>query len=358
MNDSTLLCNFGFSSNQSDKGGFMKALSQLHKAIFVILAFLFFQFFPVEPSAGPIRKWLQKENEPPGKAVQLFSVRHNGHERQYYVHVPSSYNSKNPTPVILVFHGGGGNALNAMKSTQMNQTSEKYGFLAVYPQGLGPKRRGKIIGTWNADRCCGTAEKNQTDDVGFTSAMIDDLAKHFNVDTRRIFATGHSNGALFSYKLACELSDRIAAIAPNSGQDSLNSCRPQRPIAIIHFHGTADQSAKYEGGHCGGRLGDDGWDCVSVPEYVDQWRKLDGCSDEKRVVYRKGAATCVSYDACSNGVEVVLCTIEGAGHTWPGGEYDRDGLLWKKLVGPLSHDISANEAMWKFFKKHPMPKRN
>lgn len=271
--------------------------------------------------------------------------------------MPASYNPKNPTPVILIFHGGGGNALNAMKSTQMNETSEKYGFLAVFPQGTGPERRGKIIGTWNADRCCGTVEKNHTDDVGFTSAMIDDLAKHFNVDLERIFATGHSNGALFCYKLACELSDRIAAIAPNSGQDSLDSCQVKRPVAIIHFHGTADQSAKYQGGQCGGRLGDDGWECMSVPEYIDAWRKMDGCSEDKKVTYQKGAATCMTYGSCPDGVEVTLCTIEGAGHTWPGGQYDRDGFLWKKFVGPLSDDISANETMWEFFKKHPMKKK-
>ncbi len=301
-----------------------------------------------------------KPPEPPpdqnihlGPGDYTFSLFHAGLTRVYLVHVPSSYEYGTPIAVILNFHGGGGNAENQAIQSQMNVSSNHEGYIAVYPNGTGKTVAGHLFGTWNAGRCCGYAKDNAIDDVGFTSALIDDLESKFSVDSKRVFATGHSNGALFSYQLACELSDRIAAIAPNAAQDSVIQCNPSRKVPVMHFHGTADPAALFNGGHCGGRLTTDaGWDCQSVPDYLNEWRIRNGCSIDLNVTYQTGDATCRTYQNCSDNAEVVLCTMEGAGHTWPDGQY---AGLGEALVGKISRDISANAEMWKFFQAHPLP---
>lgn len=283
-----------------------------------------------------------------------FTIQHNGTQRRYLVHAPASYDKSKPTPVVMVFHGGGSNPEGIMKQSQMNKKSDSAGFIAVYPAGTGPKLLGKTVGTWNAGRCCGYAKDNKIDDVGFVEAVLDDLGTKFNIDNKRIYSTGHSNGALFSYRLACELSDRIAAIAPNSAQDSLDNCMPSRKVSVMHFHGTADPSAFYNGGHCGGRTKDEGWDCSSVEDYIKKWSQINGCENRTKVIYQNGNATCISYEGCDEGSEVILCSITGAGHTWPGGQELFDTSAWREMVGAISYDISANDMMWEFFKRHSL----
>ncbi len=288
-----------------------------------------------------------------GPGEYTFTLTSGNLERTYQAHVPSSYTPGKAIPVILNFHGGGGDMENARKSTLMDDNADQEGYIVVYPQGTGKTVGKKTLGTWNAGRCCGYAEENNIDDVQFVNDLLDDLEKKFTVDTKRIYSTGHSNGALFSYRLACDLSERIAAIAPNSAQDSLDECTPTRKVPVIHFHGTADPAAVYDGGHCGGRAGGDpGWECSSVPDYLDQWAQQNGCSLTSVVSYQNGDATCKQYKNCD--ADVTLCTIEGSGHTWPGGAYYPNTEFWKKAVGPLSHDISANDMMWQFFKAHPL----
>ncbi len=291
------------------------------------------------------------KNESGDYAVTLV---HQGINRSYLVHVPVTYSKDKPTPVVLSFHGGGANAEQQMNQSLMNTTSDKEGFIVVYPEGTGKKALGKIFGTWNAGKCCGYAEENKIDDVDFVRQLITDLEKKFNIDSKRIYATGHSNGALMSYRLACDLADKIAAVAPNSGQDPLDICKPVRPISVLAFHGTADPAATYTGGHCGGKTaGDPGWECDSVENYNKEWAAIDKCDSSKNeVIYQKGDATCTVYTSCAKNAEVGLCKIVGAGHTWPGGVYVG---LGERAIGKISQDISANEVMWDFFQKHPLP---
>ena len=154
------------------------------------------------------------------------TVMSGGMKRFYNVHVPSSYVSSQPTPVVLNFHGGGGNPGTQRTISRMNQASERDGFIVVYPQGTGARWR--LINphgyTWNAGSCCGWAMKNGIDDVGFTRDLLSDLERQVNVDRDRVFATGISNGAMMCFRLACELSDRIAAIAPISGTMVVTGC--------------------------------------------------------------------------------------------------------------------------------------
>lgn len=289
-------------------------------------------------------------------------------DRSFFVHIPDAIAGQKNLPVVIALHGGGGNAAQFRSQTGLDEIADRNGFIVVYPNGtaglLGNFR------TWNAGRCCGTAVKNNIDDVGFISDVIDVLAKKYAIDRQRVYATGHSNGAMMSYRLACELSDKIAAIAPNSGQRVFDNCHPTHSVAVLHIHGTADPCALYNGGkQCGGcfsqvlglHLPNDTWACAPVKESVASYAALNGCSAETKVVFTKGAVICERYQDCPGNAPVELCSIKGAGHRWPGStdigpsacKQDRSRRIcarYAETVGPANDDIDAGEFMWRFFK--------
>jgi len=276
------------------------------------------------------------------------SITVNNWNRHYLVHVPPGYNSSQPTPVVLAYHGGGANAENMVAFSGLNSKADQAGFIVVYPGGTG--RLSKLL-TFNAGNCCGYAMANQIDDVEFTRKLLDDLARSANINPKRIYATGMSNGGIMAYRLASELSDRIAAIAPVSGPMGTESCHPKRPVSIIHFHGTEDEHAPYRGGK---GKGPSGTNFYSVEHSIQAWVKANACSKEPLVESlpdKTNDGTSVirkTYGSGRDGTEVVLVTIEGGGHTWPGQEPRL------KTLGRASKDISANDLMWEFFEKHPM----
>lgn len=299
-----------------------------------------------------------------------FSLVHAGLTRKYKVHIPQSYDKNKRGSVVLAFHGGGGNAKDSIDYFQLNGKSDKEGFIVVYPEGTGLLIKRKVLGSWNAGRCCPPPSDNNVDDVGFIEKMIEKLKSDFNIDENRIFATGASNGAIMCYRLACELSDKIAAIAPVAAHDAFDDCKPKRPLSVIHFHGTDDPCAPYNGGSCGGCMANlltgetkELWSCTSVPNYIDKWRQMNRCSDKTKITFQNGDATCITYQGCQDNAEVTLCTIDGMGHTWPGGtasygeacRRNPDGYMCRRLketMGASSDDIIANDAMWEFFKRH------
>ncbi|MCK4554808.1 hypothetical protein KAU19_07710, partial [Candidatus Parcubacteria bacterium] len=306
-----------------------------------------------------------------------FSLVYDGLTRAYKVHVPSSYNKNKPSPMILAFHGGGGNADGAPEYFRLNEKSDEVNFIVVYPEGTGKEVFGKFFGTWNAGRCCGDSLKNNIDDVGFIDKMVEQLKKDFNVDEKRIFATGFSNGAQMSYRLACEMSDKIAAIAPGGSMGTFEYCNLTRPVSVFAFGGTEDICTPYGGGEiCGGCFSDfwnniglpvkyEYYRCDAVEEHIDKWKKMNNCTEEKKIIYREKNTTCISYANCQEKAEIVLCTIEGGGHVWPGkNEYSAESCKinstgkicteWKKAIGPLIPDFNVNDLIWEFFKKHPM----
>lgn len=269
-------------------------------------------------------------------------------QRSYLVHIPPRYDSKKPTPVVLAFHGGGTNADIMVTFSGLNKKSDEAGFIVVYPSGTG--RLEKIL-TFNGGNCCGYAMNNKIDDVEFTRRILDDLAKSANIDPKRVYVTGISNGGIMSYLLASELSDRIAAIAPVGGPMGTATCKPKRPVSVIHFHGTADEHAPFEGGKGKGRSGTDFY---SVDHSIQAWVKANGCNQEPVVTKFADTAkdgttvTRKTYGSGKEGAEVVLIAIEGGGHTWPG----QQSRL--KALGKTTRNISANDLMWEFFEKHPI----
>jgi polyhydroxybutyrate depolymerase len=292
-----------------------------------------------------------------------FSLQHDGLKRTYKVYVPASYDKQAPTPVVLNFHGGFGNAQSAERQSGMSKSADRKGFILVYPEAvIGPLHEsGMHYQHWNGGPRVDPSKSSDVDDVGFVSAMLDKLKKDFNIDSKRVYATGISNGGTMVYRLACQLSERIAAIAPVETNQLAIECSPNRPISIIHFHGLADRFVPYEGG-IGPELPDD-WKPIETT--ISQWVKHNGCPKTPKISYNKeGDVTFYTYGPGDKGTEVILCLIKEHGHTWPGkGIYigakvcglNQEGLLCKKLqetFGSRNYDFSANDAMWNFFKKH------
>jgi polyhydroxybutyrate depolymerase len=282
---------------------------------------------------------------------------HDGLKRKYIVHTPPSYNPANPTPLVLNFHGGGASAEGQMAFSEMNDKSDQAGFIVVYPEA---PRKYKV---WNIGPRDPNGVKDESPyrDVDFVRALIQTLKQKLNIDENRIYATGHSNGGFMTYRLACEMADTFAAVAPLSGNMFVPVCNPSRPISVLHLHGTGDLFVPYEGGPSSDKIPKfmrNSENIISTPALVDLWSRKNSCPAQSQVTFQKGKTTCVSYSPCAGGTEVALCTSQGAGHTWPGAvkyKEKRQGFLAKKtrsLIGETSEDIHANDVIWDFFTKH------
>jgi len=296
---------------------------------------------------------------PPGDYT--FKFKHDGRERSYIMHVPKD-TLTNPWPVVLNFHGGGSSAAGQQAYSRMDETSDREGFLAVYPNGTG-KFSNRLL-TWNAGMCCGYAVNNKVDDVGFVRALVDDLEKHAVIDRARIYATGLSNGAMMVYWTAIKAPGLIAAIAPVAGAQLELPSRPAAPIPILHTHSVDDTRALYRGG-----LGPPypltniRVKHPAVEEMIARWAAYDGCPSEAGVEppihgsagSASHTATRMTYGPCKDGIEVVLWKLTGAGHVWPGGasEYlDRMLGSQSKILGPSTDVIDANTQMWQFLSRY------
>jgi len=256
-----------------------------------------------------------------------------GKTRDYRVHVPPGYSPEKATMLVLDFHGYLESNDDIAKISQMDPVSDAHGFIVVYPQG--------ISNSWNAGSCCGSAQSSSVDDVAFVKALLDALEAEYCVDKKRTFSVGFSNGGMLSHRLACELSDRIAAIGPVAGTMAIDACNPSRPVPVLHFHGTSDFVVPYNGGGASG--------ADSVEATIAGWVQRNGCKDaQPTVVYQKGDSTCEEYQQCEDGATVRLCSVDGGGHQWPGGE-SASGF-----AGKLTKDIIASEEMFTFFAAHPM----
>jgi len=277
-----------------------------------------------------------------------YTLQHGGLTRRYRVHVPRSVRPGQRPALLLAFHGGGGN-MNHMADDDnygLIAKSESAGFVVVFPNGYSTMPGGGLA-TWNAGECCGSARDKDVDDVGFVREVLADLATRIEVDTRRVFATGMSNGGLFAYRLACEMPDRIRAIAAVAGTDNTRTCNPSRPIPVLHIHAKNDTHVLFEGG-----AGQDAFRDVakvtqftSVPETIARWTRRNGCGTTPRAVLERPGAYCESYFLCREGATVQLCVTAAGGHSWPGAAKVRRGKE------PASQALSANDVMWDFFEK-------
>ncbi len=270
---------------------------------------------------------------------------HDGLERTYVLHVPSAYDESHPTPLVLSFHGGAGNAENQRRVSEFNELADEKGFIVIYPNGTG-RLEDKIL-TWNGGTCCGYAVANQVDDIGFIRALITELQSQYNIDPKRIYATGLSNGGIMSYRLACEAADVFAAIGPVAGTQNYIRCEPSEPVSVVHFHGTDDTHLPYGGGS-----GEDSIAGVlfkSVEDSINFWLDFNQCATKPQSATQQDVRV-DAYNECARGSAIHLYTIVGGRHAWPGS----DGPAWPGGDQP-TQTISATEIMWEFFAAHPKP---
>lgn len=249
-----------------------------------------------------------------------------GKVRTSLVHVPASYDPTKAMPVVIDLHGLGGDGAQEAALTSANANADSAGFISVHPTGATTP-----IGSWNAGQCCGTAPSEHVDDMGFLTALLDELDAKLCVDDARVYAMGISNGGYMSHRLACELADRFAAIGPVAGGIAVSSCQPSRPVPVFAVHGNADQLVSYSFGQSSASF----------------WAMHNGCTTTT-TTFHNGTATCVTHGGCSAGADVVWCTIDQGGHQWPGGQTI-------PFLGNNTNDLIATDAIWAFFVAHPRP---
>jgi polyhydroxybutyrate depolymerase len=251
---------------------------------------------------------------------QEYSMIHDGLTRTYRLHTPAGYDGDSLYPLVINMHGLGSNATEEELYTGFNYVADSEGFFVTYPNA--------IDGTWNITSTTGT------DDVGFISALIDTIDLQYNIDLDRVFATGLSMGGFMSYRLACELSERIAAIGPVAGLQASYPCNPGRPVPVVHFHGTADEIVPYAG----------------VPTTISNWVSHNACPETPVVTdlpdidtNDNSTVTVSYYGPCEDSTEVTLYTINNGEHTWPGAAI---------IIGVTNKYIQASVEIWNFFKKY------
>ena len=263
-----------------------------------------------------------------------------GKKRTYLLHVPKTYQSNRPTPLVICLHGFSEWPAHVMRLSHWNRLAEESGFLVVYPFGSSFPLRWRCNGRFNK---AGDAQE----DVQFISDLIDQLKKEYNIDEARVYANGLSNGGGMSFLLACKLSERIAAIGGVGGAYMLpwTEYKPKRPVPAMIFHGTADPLVPFHSkssGRFASLLPD-------IPEWVQTLAQRNGCQTNSVPLATSGSVSGLRYEGGTNHADVVFYTVAGGGHTWPGGK-----AMPAFIVGKTTKDVDATRLMWNFFQQHPM----
>ncbi len=280
--------------------------------------------------------WFHLRNRNNGSIVSA------GEKREYLLYVPQSYDATRPTPLVLSLHGGAGWPVLQRDLSRWNRLAERHGFIVAYPAGHRLDGTGARV--WRAR--LGT---EFTTDVRFISDLIDTLEQAYNIDPTRIYVNGLSNGGGMAFVLSCTLSDRIAAVGMVAAAQMLPGswCTDHRPVPVISFHGTADAIVPYQGGTT--LVWPDG-SFPDVSQWTASWARRNRCGGDAVESAIAADVTRRHYPGCAGGADVVLFTIHGGGHTWPGG-----GPLPEWFLGPTSHSIDATRQMWAFFQQHQLP---
>jgi polyhydroxybutyrate depolymerase len=279
-----------------------------------------------------------------------------GVERWYHRHVPPAHDGEAPVPLVLDLHGYLEGADAHKVHSDLGAYGDEQGFVTITPQGTGDPVR------WDA-----TVDSA---DMAFIGDLLDEIGATLCIDERRIFVTGLSNGAFMTSAIACAYGDRIAAAAPVAGISDIEGCEPDRAVPVVAFHGTDDGFVAFEGGlgedaadlpapdGSGETLEDRGvtpsaGDGPSIPQITAAWADRNGCRPKPRREEIASDVTLVRY-RCPDDADVELYRVEGGGHSWPGSEFSRQ---IESITGPTTFSISANEVMWEFFERHPLPER-
>jgi polyhydroxybutyrate depolymerase len=274
------------------------------------------------------------------------TIESEGMQRTVLLHLPSGYDDRQKTPLILNLHGSESTAAAQEAFTGMNATSDTDGFIVAYPQAAIAAGTGF---DWNVpgQPLLGgsSAPANAPNDVDFLQQTITTLEAGLCIDTTRIDVTGFSGGARMASQLGCDLSAVVAAIAPVSGLRFPDPCPATRSVPVMAFHGTADPVDPYDGN------GQAYW-TYGVPTAAQRWAAFEGCTPAPAVLHPPPDVRVTSYAGCKDGAAVSLYTVIGEGHEWPGGPHL--SRAYTAVLGPQSNAINANNTMWQFFMSHPL----
>jgi polyhydroxybutyrate depolymerase len=264
------------------------------------------------------------------------SITHDGIQRDYILYIPELYDGTTTVPLVLNFHGYGSNAAQQMFYGDFRDIADTEGFLLVHPEGT------TFIGDqfWNV----GFPGLSSTiDDVGFTEALIDELATLYAIDLDRVYATGMSNGGFMSFLLACQLSEKIAAVASVTGsmtQDTFDDCNAQHPTPVLQIHGTDDGVVLYNGNNLS----------IPIADVISYWVDYNNCETTPTtttlpdVDVSDGSTVEHSvYEDGDNGITTEHMKVIGGGHTWPGSVINTAGT---------NQDIDASMEIWLFFSRY------
>lgn len=298
-----------------------------------------------------------------GKASQTKNLtetlQHEGIERTYHIHLPPGFSKDKPAPLVLALQGGGGKGQKFDQSITggtLSVEADKRGVILVFPEGM------------NKQWCDGRTEILKTkkiyDDVGFISKIIDTMVKKYGIDPSRVYVTGLSNGGFMTVRLAMDLSEKIAAVAPVAASisNAIKGRTPKLPISIMIVNGTKDPVVPFEGGLVGlSKFGKSRGEILSTASSIEYFCRYNGCGmkPEKYTIQDKDPEDGTNveiekYTGCKDGTEVILVKVIGGGHTWPGGKQ----YLNRRLVGAVSRDINASTMILDFFLSHSRKERS
>jgi polyhydroxybutyrate depolymerase len=274
-------------------------------------------------------------------AEQMESITVNGVERQWRIFIPPSYKKDKAAPLVLDFHGSGSAPHKEAMLTEFEQLAVEEGFLVVSPAAKFPRKiDGRV--TWNVD-----LHEDGVDDVRFIRELLTSISLQYMIDPSRIYATGMSGGARMSSRLACDLSNMIAAIGPVAGVRYPEDCSPSRPVPVITFHGKADNVNHYK--H---QANSSAYWRMGVEEALVGWVSKNQCTGSPTIEAVSDSVTRVSHQNCQSKGDVVFYRSDNAGHTWPGSPLA--DYLEKAGLGKTNTEIPATKLIWEFFKMHPL----
>lgn len=322
----------------------MNAKRYIRLALLIVLPFFLFggcaDEAPDPAPRYPWRDWMDWE-----RLVDWDTLTVGGRARTFNVHLPPQYEEGDTLfPLVIGLHGTGGSAVQFDRHYHLSEKADEAGFVAVYPNGV--RSDGRLgIRTWNAGSCCDFAMRENVDDVEFISELIDRLIETYRIDAKRIYVTGMSNGGMLAYRLAAEIPEKIAAIAPVSCTMVFDPPAEQsRPLPIIHLHSVLDEIVPYEGG-----TNSLGYHFAPVDSVLNVWAKRNGCLPNAQVVVDNDRYTQMQWvDETGSPLIMHYVTADG-GHSWPGGEQVRPG------AAPPSAAIDANDLLWNFFERLRIP---
>lgn len=327
---------------------------------------------PPTPAAAPTAGTAHPPPRFAGPGDHELTLEHGGLRRTFVVRLPVLYRERVPLPVVLALHGAGSSAAEFKRYAGLDRLGHRDEWVVVYPEGTAESGRRGL--TWNAGACCGWARAQRVDDVGFLVALLHDLARDLPLDRTRVYATGHSNGAMMAYRLAAEAPGRLAAVAAVAGPMVTDGFAPTRPLPVLHVHSVDDPHVPFAGGTAEAfsfaplsslqalfTMQHEMVEFPAVEAGLERWIAHNRCPDRPEVADRREtfrerltspqSATLLVWGPCAAGTEVRLWRMSGVGHGWPG----QASPVPESIMGPDTNLIGAGAEAWRFFARFRRP---